>query len=48
MTEVFVESEFAPLHTVVLAQSELALPQDIPDAGLGFLPAGSNETISAG
>lgn len=48
MTEVFVESEFAPLHTVVLAQSELALPQDIPDVELEFLPSGSNETISAG
>lgn len=39
MTEIFVESEFAPLRTVVLAQSEVAIPasaKDSPDRG--FLP----------
>ncbi|MEV0585258.1 arginine deiminase family protein [Nonomuraea sp. NPDC050310] len=40
MSEVFVESEFAPLRVVVLAQSEVALPasaRSSPD--LRFLPA---------
>ncbi|MER5965364.1 arginine deiminase family protein [Streptomyces sp. NPDC002057] len=39
MTEVFVESEFAPLRVVVLAQSEVAIPRSAPDsADLRFLP----------
>ena len=48
MTDIFVESEFAPLRTVVLAQSELALPDDIPDSDLDFLSSGSAETVVAG
>ncbi len=48
MTEIFVESEFAPLRTVVLAQSELALPEDIPDSDLTFLSSGSTENVAAG
>ncbi|MFI6869134.1 dimethylarginine dimethylaminohydrolase family protein [Nocardia sp. NPDC050406] len=42
MTEIFVESEFAPLRTVVAAQSEVAIPasvQDSPD--MRFLPEDS-------
>ncbi|WP_067970752.1 dimethylarginine dimethylaminohydrolase family protein [Mycolicibacter icosiumassiliensis] len=48
MTEVFVESEFAPLRTVLLAQSELALPEDISDSELGFPAPGSTENVVAG
>ncbi|RRR48689.1 amidinotransferase [Mycolicibacter terrae] len=45
---VFVESEFAPLRTVVLAQSELALPEHIPVSELAFLPPGESENVSGG
>lgn len=39
-TTVFVESEFAPLRTVVLARSQLALPPGIrDDPDIRFLPA---------
>ncbi|MEB3032200.1 dimethylarginine dimethylaminohydrolase family protein [[Mycobacterium] nativiensis] len=48
MVEIFVESEFAPLRTVVLAQSELALPTNMPDADLDFLPPGALDSASAG
>ncbi|MFF4170584.1 dimethylarginine dimethylaminohydrolase family protein [Streptomyces sp. NPDC001744] len=49
MDEVYVESEFAPLRTVVLARSEVSIPSSaVSSDGLRFLPPEARDSISAG
>ncbi|MES9512183.1 arginine deiminase family protein [Streptomyces sp. NPDC000609] len=49
MSEVYVESEFAPLRTVVLARSEVSIPASAMSSDdLRFLPAESRKEIAVG
>jgi len=49
MSDVFVESEFAPLRTVVLTRSEVAISKAMLEGkGTAFLPPGGSQNLTVG